>query len=232
MSPDVSRLESLFAACIERNDDVGNKLISYKSDIINCKVTIRYHRNCRSTYTSSHHMKRVPKTHVPISNPSSSTNSGDGPSRCYTRSCVAATFDCKQNCFICGDVCSAKHRSTWSMVESAISTKDPKKESMYTKVLNAAEKHQDKEMMARLHGVANGDLVAIEARYHRKKNCYTHYIDPKQIATQASRTENVSVFNQKVHELIKEFKPAIIENREVFLLSTLRDDFHAMLRTA
>ena len=232
MSPDVSRLESLFAACIERNDDVGNKLISYKSDIINCKVTIRYHRNRCSTYTSSHHMKRVPKTHVPISNPSSSTNSGDGPSRCYTRSCVAATFDWKQNCFICGDVCSAKHRSTWSMVESAISTKDPKKESMYTKVLNAAEKRQDKEMMARLHGVANGDLVAIEARYHRKKNCYTHYIDPKQIATQASRTENVSVFNQKVHELIKEFKPAIIENREVFLLSTLRDNFHAMLRTA
>lgn len=236
VSPDVSRLDTLFTACLERNDNIGKKLISCKSDILNCKVAIRYYRNCRSTYTSSQHIKRVQKSCMSDTG-SSSIDSGGGPSRnvsdirCFTRS-FDDTFDWKNNCFICGDVCSPKHRSTWSMVESAISTKDPKRVTMYTKVLYAAEQRNDNVMLARLHGVPNGDLVAVEARYHRKKNCYSHYIDTKSTFTQTSTMGNVGIFTQQLHELINEFKPAIIENRQVFLLNTMRDRFQVMLKTA
>jgi hypothetical protein len=62
------------------------------------------------------------------------------------------------------------------MVQSAVGGKKDKPD-MYTKVLEAAERCKDQEMLARLHGVPNGDLVAVEARYHRTKGCYVKYID-------------------------------------------------------
>ena len=50
---------------------------------------------------------------------------------------------------------------------------------MYESRVNkeAAERRKDTEMLTRLHGVPDGDLVAIEeARYHRSKSCYLKYI--------------------------------------------------------
>ena len=49
------------------------------------------------------------------------------------------------------------------MVQSAIEKKSDKFD-MYSMVLEAAERRKDTEMLTRLHGVPNGDLVAIEAR--------------------------------------------------------------------
>jgi len=61
------------------------------------------------------------------------------------------------------------------MAQSAIGKKSDKSD-MYSMVLEAAERRKDTEMLLRLHGVPNGDLVAIEARYHRWKSCYLKYI--------------------------------------------------------
>ena len=85
------------------------------------------------------------------------------------------TFDWKKNCFLCGAECQLKKRASWSMVQSAIEKKSDKSD-MYSVVLEAAERRKDTEMLTRLHGVPNGDLVAIETRYHRSKSCYLKYI--------------------------------------------------------
>lgn len=62
------------------------------------------------------------------------------------------------------------------MVQSAVDN-NPEFKSIYVKTLEAAEQRCDVQMLIRLRGVANGDLVAIEARYHRKKNCFSSYVN-------------------------------------------------------
>ena len=61
------------------------------------------------------------------------------------------------------------------MIESAISNKESC--NIYVNMLRADEERSDLEMQLRLHGVPNGNLVAVEAHYHRTKNCYTHNIN-------------------------------------------------------
>ncbi len=61
----------------------------------------------------------------------------------------------------------------WSMVQSAIGCKADGSD-MYTNILEAAEQRSDHEMLTRLHGVPNGDLVAVEARYHRQSVFVQH----------------------------------------------------------
>lgn len=91
--------------------------------------------------------------------------SSDDISSQFTRSKASnVEFNWKNNCFICGQKCNPKQRKTWSMVESAID----KKSNLYTQVLNAAQIRHDKDVVSRLLS-SNGDLVAVEARYHRKK---------------------------------------------------------------
>jgi hypothetical protein len=58
------------------------------------------------------------------------------------------------------------------------------RETTYTKILHAANDKNDVAMIRRLNGVPNGDLVAMEARYHRKRNCLSTYINPRNISAQ------------------------------------------------
>ena len=73
-----------------------------------------------------------------------------------------------------------KKRSEWSIVEAVINDNN----TLYTKILTAAYERGDTTMITRLHGVVNGDLVAVEARYHRKKNCVSTYINPRNVSSQ------------------------------------------------
>ena len=59
------------------------------------------------------------------------------------------------------------------MVEGSVDAKDPL--SKYAQVKDAAVKREDDIMLARLAEVPNGDLVAVEAGYHRKKGCFGFY---------------------------------------------------------
>ncbi len=61
-------------------------------------------------------------------------------------------------------------RTDWSRVERAIQIND-KKPTIYSKVLRKATELNDEDMPIRLNSVPNSDLVAIEARYHRRKAC-------------------------------------------------------------
>ena len=54
-----NKLDSLFNACEKRNDNVGFTILSNKSAVLNGDITLKYHRNCRSTYVSSLHIKRL-----------------------------------------------------------------------------------------------------------------------------------------------------------------------------
>ena len=64
------------------------------------------------------------------------------------------------------------------MVEVAVS-KESGSQNMYTKMVDAAKKHGDHAILTKLYGVANGDFVAVEAWYHRKRDYYSCYIEAK-----------------------------------------------------
>lgn len=83
-------------------------------------------------------------------------------------------------------------------------------------------------MLLRLRGVPNRDLVAIEARYHRKKGCYTKYVRSRNIAAFVNPTKMDNAYLNVVRQLVEEFRPSIIENKEVFLLPTLKKRFHQL----
>lgn len=238
VTPVLNKLRSLFSACRQRNDSVSQKLLAHESDIISGTVVFRYHRQCRSTYVSQHHIRRAIKTVdnsdvVLDDGGNSSSGNGDGASggcaNRFTRSKASVVkFDWKSRCFICSDPCSSKHRLSWSMVESSVKD-DPEHPNMYTRVLQAAKAKQDDDMITRLQGVPNGDLVAIEARYHRQKSCYINYVSGRSITASKNRKQQFAAHSTSVRRLISEFTSPIIEHRQIFFLSTLRKRFLEIL---
>lgn len=235
-NPELSKIASLFAACCERQDDIGNKLLAHENKISLGEVSIQYHKNCRSTYCSPAHIKRVVSKRS-CSSACSSVDSGGGhafldASATLTRSKISpSAFDWKNNCFICGERCNPKHRYSWSMVEASIDNV-PETENMYTKTVAAAKRRNDQTMLTRLFGVANGDLVAVEARYHRQKGCYPRYINDRNIKAQEKESATESSYQSVVKTLVDEFRPAIINEKQVFVLSTLRSRFHELATEA
>ena len=227
--------------CQERQDDVGNTILVNQTDITSGKVSFRYHRNCRSSYVSPEHIKRALDKHkrnILSSSVSGGVDSGGGGggggasvgTSSFTRSQSSTpTFDWKANCFVCGELCNPKHRSTWSLVVVAI---DCESGNMYIKMVNAAEKRGDLDMLARLHGLVNGDLVAAEARYHRLKGCYTQYISDKHIAAKQKQTVKDNAHKLALTMLIDEFKPLIVESKQVFSLAIMRTRFHEIATKA
>lgn len=173
--PNQKSVEKLFEVC-RRRQDYESKCILRIEELRRGSVTISYHRQCRSTFTSEEHISRaIKRKATPCESiVSTSTTIKSVPLR---RSCMHS-FEWKANCFICGEPCNPKQRSTWSLVQSAIN----KNSNIYLNVLKGAEEKQDHKMITRLVGLANGDLVAVEARYHRTKNCYSKYIKIKDSA--------------------------------------------------
>ena len=77
-------------------------------------------------------------------------------------------------------------------------------------------------MLTRLNSAPNQDLVAAEARYHRKKNCLATYLNTASIAAAQNQTPTESPHIDAIEKLIEEFKPSIEKDNCVILLSTLR----------
>lgn len=224
VTPVLSKLQSLFSACRQRNDTVGKLLLANESDITSGKVPFRYHRNCKSTYVSKWHVKLV-VADVNVGEGSSRDSTGDGAVKSFTRShALATSFDWQNRCFICGEACPQKHRQTWSMVESSVKY-DPASPNIYARVLEAAKIKQDDDMLTRLQGVPNGDLVAVEARYHRQKSCYIKYVSPQNVSLKQKRNQQFTAHNTAVRKLISELIPPVLEHNQVFFLSTLRQRF-------
>ena len=84
------------------------------------------------------------------------------------------------------------------MVQSAIGKKSDKSD-MCSMVLEAAERRNDTEMLTR-HHVPNGDLVAIETRYHRSKSCYLKYIKLQKLDVKQPESSEKQVTTSKQNQ--------------------------------
>ncbi|CAC5394529.1 unnamed protein product [Mytilus coruscus] len=169
--PDIDRLYTLFEACRTMQDTVGRQLIMYEKQIREHEITFKYHKSCRASYASPKHIQRFLKQ-------SFLGTSAEHTDEQISRRSRQLSFDWKNMCFICGKLCSRSRKQEWSMVESSI---DLSSNSIFGKVYRAANERKDEAMLLRLSEVANGDSVAIEARYHRKKSCIASYLNPKSI---------------------------------------------------
>ena len=237
VTPNITRIESLFNACLQRQDQIGQKLLEQRNQIYRGEINIQYHRNCRSTYTSPFHIgiHKKHKDNLDIDSSECLNDSIDEivEDKSFTRSKSAnSTFEWKKDCFICGQRCNPCDRYSrdrkWSMVETL--TEKNVTDSLYTRVLEAAEKRNDTEMKTRLCGVPNRDLVACEARYHRKKNCLAHYIDPVRIARMTTPSKDQSLHKKTLEQVISEFSEPIVKEKQVFPLETLKSRFLELAR--
>ncbi|KAH3697270.1 hypothetical protein DPMN_084762 [Dreissena polymorpha] len=87
-------------------------------------------------------------------------------------------FDWNTQCFICGENCnpnrdnSSRGYSRSSSLVETVDSVDPAN-SINKKLLEIPLQTNDTTIINRLTTVANGDLVAVNARYHRQKGCLT-----------------------------------------------------------
>ena len=139
-------------------------------------------------------------------------------------------FDWREDCFICAEKCSPKHRSTWSIVEHPTANK-PGSDTMYQKMILAAEKRADFGMLDRLYGVVDGDLAAVEARYHRNKGCYTHYISDRHITSSTDTKHDVDPYKATVNAVLEEVKYSLFYAKQVSTLRTLLERFRELAPT-
>ena len=140
------------------------------------------------TYCSKMHLKHITEKRESSSSKSDGSYGNErignqSGSRITRSSFNDAIFGWKTKYFICSNKCSVKCRSTLSMVKSSV---DLSNHSMFSKVMKAANERNDIQMLTRLNGVPNGNLVAIKAWCHRNHNCFSLYINPRNIAVQKS----------------------------------------------
>ena len=77
-------------------------------------------------------------------------------------------------------------------------------------------------MLNRLQGVPNGDLVAVEARYHRKTACFVKYTDCRKFPAPGKDTKSSKAYVIAARQLKDEFQNAIMVEKSVFQLSALK----------
>ena len=178
---DTSKSQSLFAACRKRNDEISVNIVASEERILSGEVKLCYHKSCRSKFIHPFYNKGTEEDSLSEKPESLSS---------FTRSQVQSNgFTWKENCFICGDSKSSiKYRKAWSKVEGTINETS----RLYAKLLEISELKGDNELHSRLLS-SKGDLVAVEARYHRNKGCLSKYIADRNIrAVQVSPKKNQS----------------------------------------
>ena len=203
---DPNKSQTLLAVSKERADEISMNIIANKEKILSGALKLCYHKVCRSKYLHPFYNKTT-ENGLCENNEISST---------FTRSQIKVEFDWKTKCFICGEKCSAKHRKTWSKVEGSINETS----KLYSKLLDLSALKGDTELHTRLLS-SKGDLVAVEARYHRDKSCLATYIAERNNNTFKTLPEQ-SKLEKSVAILKEEFKEKIEIEKCVFELSFLR----------
>ena len=161
-----SRIESIIEAsriyCDGLCDGLKEKYAADKD------LTISYHKNCVSRYTSKTNLKHHQTPH---------RSENDGPAQKRLRH-SERLFDFKKNCLYCGELCEVskddRNPSRWRpafMVRSTHSEKshEPYSDYVLKKCVEQADKWAD-DVKLRIQGTI-GDLHAAEARYHRDCMC-------------------------------------------------------------
>lgn len=114
------------------------------------------------------------------------------------------------------------------MVQTSISSED---ESLYARLLEAAKIRNDQNLLIRLSGVPNGDLVAVEARYHRTKTCMLRmYLKDVSSKGRSQEDSAKQAFKRALNKLGEEHLDRIVNNNEVFLLSKLTEQYRHNLK--
>ena len=189
------KFDAFLLVCKDQTDEISQNIVTNEENIRNGTIQLSYHKNCRTYFLRQN---------------SRSTNEEDEsdelttPTK-FTRS-KSDSFDWKQKCFLCGNNCSNKHRSKWSRVEGSIGLNS----KMFSQLLDISLSKNHTELHKRLLS-CNGDLVAVEARYHRgsKKNCLSRYLlGANQTPEKAKDDSNL----EKVCLMLKNEMQAEMEN--------------------
>ena len=98
-------------------------------------------------------------------------------------------------------------------------------QSMYSSVLEEAEKRQDNEVVSRLKSITEGDLNAVNARYHRKKGCLAKYLVSENRRLREMQTDASGIATSAISLLKEEFEQSIVNERKVFKMTTLKSRF-------
>lgn len=151
------KFDTLLKICNTRSDEISQKIVSNEAAIRSGELKLFYHKTCRTKFL--YQIKKNEDTLVLQEMTAFSAK--------FTRSQQTySDFDWKRDCFICGEKCSVKHKSKWSQIEGSIDETS----KLYQQLLEISKLKNDSELHNRLLS-SNGDLVAQEARYHRKKGC-------------------------------------------------------------
>lgn len=96
------------------------KVQAKRNHIISGNESIRYHWNCRSTYTTKLHLKCISSKLMSSEQPTTSKGSYVP----VTRSRISTDlYDWEKGCFVCEAECNPKKHSFESMVQSGIGQK-------------------------------------------------------------------------------------------------------------
>lgn len=156
----------LLSVCRTRSDEISVNIVENEEKIKLGDIKLSYHKNCRTQFLYSRRHRET-QTEQDVAGPSKllRSNANDG-------------FNWKEMCFICNERCCSNHRKTWSQIQGSIDETS----NLYTKLLAISAASGDDSIHSRLLS-SKGDLVAVEARYHRKKGCLAKYLlkNPKEI---------------------------------------------------
>ena len=214
-----ARLEKIIQSSKQRNDTLHHQL--QDSQEKNPQLTIKFHKNCVSTYTSKCHIQRHLKRN------GGHLSSNIQPTK--RRSCLPA-FDFKKFCFICGDECipkDPKNPKRWRRLVQCQTIE------IKEKILEVCKLRNDNlaaQVQVRILG-AISDLHAADAQYHH--DCYTSFTAKRNVGS-ASKTTTLmsSPVEQALSDVIlaiKEEPTKIWNSVELYNIyttsySTLNDD--------
>ena len=181
-------------------------------------INIKCHKNCVSSYTSKSHIQRhLKRTHVQ-SNPCESTF----PTKRFRRS-DTPSFDFKEHCFFCGDVCELKrHGKNPSRRRRAVLCRTADRGNQNTfkqNVLRVCDSRHDdvsEIVKLRLLGVVS-DLHAADARYHDE--CRKRFMSSRSVTSAArhgNHTHEVDAAISVTSSLLKADKSRVWNSLEVY----------------
>ena len=164
----IERIKKIEASSLKQGDELANRLIVLES--ITC------HKNCVSTYISSHHIKRF------LSKQKCDTircDEGNPPNK--SRRSDITPFFFKEHCFFSGEFCfprgsDTRNPSRW---QKAVQCKTA--DGLKDNILETCDHHKDHqadEVRIRL-SVAVSDLRAADAQYHL--DCYKTFMSKNDV---------------------------------------------------
>ena len=221
-SPTQDGLKVLFEACEIRKDDVHDRLLPFKDDILQNHMHVSYHKSCRLSYVSKSNLKHVPAKHDCDDSQSQPTCSSSSTAGARSGKDITSAFNIRRDCFICGKVWKKGHEKLTNVVTgTGQSTRD--------KVLSAATAQHDEVVKLRM--TAYNDLFAYNAKYHR--SCLGHYLSKRNIEAEQRKdkdSQHQSKYEKAFNFIIEDIEGTILsKHKSVTTLSQIRSNFLAKL---